>query len=367
VTDLDVILVGPYPPPFGGISAHIARVAEAIQADGMTVGVLNHFRRGEDHPLILGDLRRNPLRYWHALRQVEARVVHYHHARWSTLMATALALRVSSAAKIATVHGHELEPFLDSRIPGIARMTRWALGTFDLLIGVSVEVAQVLQTVVDRPLTVIPAYIPALDDQATLSPRAESFMRDGVCLLAASYRLTVDRRGRTTYGLETAIESFEAVACARPELRLAIFLAQPPRSRREADRLRGLVERVRDERIRSRIAVFYDEPLTPALRLAALYLRPTLTDGDAVSIREAIAAGVHVLASDVVGRPDGVTSLPLDSSRWAAAIDCALQAHRPAPAGRDGGDPRPQMIAIYDRLIQARPKRCHNMVRSATC
>jgi glycogen(starch) synthase len=351
--DLDVLLVGPYPPPFGGISSHVARVADAIQRHGMTVRVLNHFCTRTDDSLIVGDLRRNPLRYWRALRGAEARVVHYHHARWSTLVATALALRGSSCSTVATVHGRELEPCLRSRIPGVARSTRQALQAFDVLIAVSVEVEQALQTIVEEPISVIPAYIPVDDDQAALSARTEAFLRDGVNLVVAPYRLNVDGSGRTIYGLEIAIQSFESVALSRPELRLAIFLAQAPTSRRESDRLRSLIEHVDDERIRSRIGVFYGEALIPALHMCALYLRPTLTDGDAVSIREAIAAGVPVLASDVVVRPRGVRTLPLEVSRWTTAIEETLVRWERIPSPSAAGDPLAELMGIYDRLRSA--------------
>jgi glycosyltransferase involved in cell wall biosynthesis len=43
----------------------------------------------------------------------------------------------------------------------------------------------------------------------------------------------------------------------------------------------------------------------PALLNCDVFLRPTLTDGDSVSVREAIFLGVPVLASDCVERPPG--------------------------------------------------------------
>jgi glycosyltransferase involved in cell wall biosynthesis len=349
--DLDVVLVGPYPPPFGGISAHIARLSEAIRAEGMTVGVLNHFRGADNSAPIVGELRRSPLRYWRALRRADARIVHYHHARWSTLLATALALRRSSSSTVATFHGLGLEPYLRSRVPGVSRLTRRALRTFDVLIAVSVEAERILQAALECPISVLPAYIPPREDYLTLSAEAEAFLRRGANLVVAAYRLTVDRSGRTIYGLETAIDSFAAIAAIRPDVQLAMFLAQAPRSRRESDRLGKLIARVNDASVRGRIGVFCGEPLAPALRMAALYLRPTLADGDAVSIREALAAGVPVLASDVVVRPEGVRSLPLELSCWTSATEEALagrhQKHPPAVA-----DSLAELMEIYDRLLR---------------
>jgi hypothetical protein len=44
----------------------------------------------------------------------------------------------------------------------------------------------------------------------------------------------------------------------------------------------------------------------PILQHATAYLRPTATDGNSVAVLEALAAGVPVIASDVVPRPRGV-------------------------------------------------------------
>jgi glycosyltransferase involved in cell wall biosynthesis len=348
MTDLDVLLVGPYPPPYGGVSAHVEGLARALRARGVRVRVINHFSGQSRDPLLAGDLRRNPLRYWRALRIVDARVVHYHHSRWSTLMATAFALRNCAGSTVATVHGRSLEPYLRSPVPGIAQLTRMALRGFDVLIAVSVEIERSLGTV-GPPIEVIPAYIP-VDDRSELSRETESFLRGGTNLVVAAYRLTVDGTGHTIYGLETAIESFARVAADRPDVRLAIFLATPPRSRRESDRLHSLLENVDDEDVRRRIRVVLSEPLIPAFAFAELYLRPTLTDGDAISVREAIAAGVPVLASDVVVRPAGVRTLALEVSDWSEAISQSLTRRNRVSTRVVTDDPVAELMNIYDRL-----------------
>jgi glycogen synthase len=348
MADLDVLLVGPYPPPFGGISAHVERVARTILEHGLSVRVVNHFGGGRGDPLVADVLRRNPWRYWRVLRIADARIVHYHHSRFSTLLAASLALRRSSAATVATVHGRELEPFLGSRIPGVARLTRRALRGFDVLIAVSVEVERSLQSI-GPPVEVIPAYLPVRDQDARLSPGADAFLRGGTNLLMAVYRMSVDARGRTTYGLETAIAAFAALSPGRPDLRLAIFLASAPGRRRDTERLRQLIDGVRDDDVRRRVGVFYGEPLAAALPLAAVYLRPTLTDGDAVSIREAIAAGVPVVASDVVRRPPGVLTVGPETLAWRDAILQALGRER-APVDPAKEDPADALIGIYGRL-----------------
>ena len=45
--------------------------------------------------------------------------------------------------------------------------------------------------------------------------------------------------------------------------------------------------------------------LWPVLKKSALFIRPTKTDGDALSLREALYYQVPTVASDVVYRPEG--------------------------------------------------------------
>ncbi|HUA49257.1 MAG TPA: glycosyltransferase [Solirubrobacteraceae bacterium] len=351
MADLDVLLVGPYPPPYGGISAHVQRLARSIQAAGLSAGVLNHFQGQAADRMVIGELHRNAWRYWWAVRQARARarVVHYHHSRWSTLLATALAVRRGGNGTVATIHGRELDPFLRTRVPGVAPVTRAALRSFDVLVAVSVEIESSLRDV-GRPVKVIPAYLPAHDEQVRASPRAAAFLRRGINLVVAAYRLTTDDRGRTIYGLETALGAFASAAPVRPELQLAVFLANEPSSHHERELLHNLIAAVHDEHIRSRIAVFCGEPLTPAFALTAVYLRPTLTDGDAVSIREAIAAGVPVVASDVVRRPREVVTVGADVSEWCGAILEALERPPSNLPAAGVADPTSELMDIYAAL-----------------
>src|SRR5207253_2720384 len=86
VRDLDVIVVGPVAPPLGGIAAHVERLTDVLEREGLRVAVVDHFGNRK-HARVIATLRRNPLRYWWHMRRLRARVVHYHYARWSTLVA----------------------------------------------------------------------------------------------------------------------------------------------------------------------------------------------------------------------------------------------------------------------------------------
>ena len=51
-------------------------------------------------------------------------------------------------------------------------------------------------------------------------------------------------------------------------------------------------------------------PVAALYQKCSLFVRPTVTDGDSVSVRECLQLEVPVLASDCVQRPEGVTIFP---------------------------------------------------------
>ena len=147
----DVLIVGPYPPPHGGVSAHVERLSAALADRGLRVAVLDHFAGRGPNPPVVGALHRNPVRYWLALHTRTAPVVHYHHARLSTLVATALTRsRHGRSAYVVTVHGRGIERQLTRRIAG--GLARWALRRFDEVIAVSAEIGRSLELNVGRPV-----------------------------------------------------------------------------------------------------------------------------------------------------------------------------------------------------------------------
>ena len=353
----DVLLVGPYPPPFGGVAAHVERLAAAIQREGMTVGVLNHGRSVRPGHLILGDLHRNPIRYWRALRRHSGSVVHYHHSRWVTLLATALALsRVKDGFSVITVHGQGLLRTLDSAHPVLRQLTGRAISSFDEVVVVSPEIAQALKNALPhRTIHVIPAYLPAElgNGWGTVSQDLHSFLKRGrPTLLVSAYRAVADNSGSTVYGLEFALEVFLAISTDHANAQLAMLIACHPHSRAERERIAWLSGRIAAAGVADRIRVCVGEPLPPAFAHDCVYLRPTTTDGDAISIREALAAGRAVIASDVVARPPGVKTLPLATDAWRAAVLQAID----KPHGRVQGQANVYLEALLGLYRIPRPR-----------
>ncbi len=323
VPDLDAVLVGPVPPPRGGVSSHVERLALLLEDEGFRVGILNHRSQAGD-PRIIASLHRNPARYWLQLRRVQAPVIHYHHSRLDTLLATALARRNSRSTWIVTFHSDVIERSLTSKVPGVALLSRSLIKRFDRIIAVSEALGDLVRAQTGRLVTVIPAYLPLpkrADDKRHVGPITPT------AIVAASR--VASRASEDRYGLDVASAVFAAASTEVPDLRFEMFLSQAPSGAGARGYIEHVLEPLRDAGLVERFKVNIGSELSPALRRGAVYLRTTRTDGDAVSIREALDAGVPVLASDVVKRPAGTIELPLDDiSAWVRALSHAVDRSR---------------------------------------
>jgi glycosyltransferase involved in cell wall biosynthesis len=164
------------------------------------------------------------------------------------------------------------------------------------------------------------------------------------------------------YGLDVAISAFSAIAPDHPSLRMALFVGRRPRTRGEEAYLRSLEERIVATGLSDRFLMRAEVPLLPAFRHDVIYVRPTRTEGDAVSVREALLMGVPVVASDVVGRPEG-TVLASDGEDLADVLRKLLADRATAAAAttaarivaeREADRLLEHLISIYQRALSER-------------
>jgi glycosyltransferase involved in cell wall biosynthesis len=312
---LDVLVLGPVPPPLGGIAVHVSRLVPHLQKAGLKVGVLNHFE-STDADFVLDALNRNPIKYFRMPRRIHARVVHYHHSHWAMLLAVALGRSRTGSRYVLTLHGNDVPDLLESRVPMLRRATRWAVNRFDAIIVVNPDIRTAIQGHVDSDrIEVLPAFLEAPSEEWQYDASVEDFLSSGRTLLVSAFRVQFLPDGRELYGLDVAVEAFKSLATTQwPDLRLALFIAERPSARKSTRYLRELARRLEEASLRDRTLIVFGLPLTAAFRHDVILVRPTRAEGDALSVREALHARVPVVASDVVGRPAGTSTFASDDT-----------------------------------------------------
>ncbi len=345
-----IALIGNLPPPPGGVATHVAGLASALRERGAEVIVLD-----------LGSIRasgpgalpaRGPRRYARALATIAPRraLVHVHTSganwkSWAVAGVAALARVPGAPRPVLTLHSGLLPGYLS----GGAARRRLARGTcalFGRVFAVSEGIASALHGagVARELVAVLPAYLSGSPVVGTLPDGVPAFRASSRPLFCAAIA------PGPTYGEDLLVEAFSRVRRDRPRAGLVLF---GPGSGRESGRREDGVLRL--------------GPLPHSAALAVVeasdaFLRPTRQDGDAISVREALALARPVVASDSVPRPVECSLFcsgdSMDLAR--AMLEAAEVRTDPLKCRDPQPGPVDTLLATYQALEERRPIASHS-------
>jgi glycosyltransferase involved in cell wall biosynthesis len=322
-----VLLVGERPPPPGGVVTHVAELARALAARGVAVALCDPRRRDADgrdgRPRLIA-------------RLVEARVrgdlVHVHtngHNRGSWRVAQLGSLGRPS---LLTLHSGMAPAYIDAH----ASLVRRVCAGYATVIAVSPPIAAALARARVERVVMTPAFSPS-GLAFRLAPPGLAQLRRAHPLLLASALAPAPE-----YGAQVLVDGFARVHGARPDAGLIVY---GPGTRATLGPI------VRSLGLARAVALYDTLPRERALAVVAacdLFVRATLADGDAISVREALALGRPVVASAVGERPEGALTFTAGSS---AALAEAIfhSVGKRAPALPPPTDCLPTIFELYRR------------------
>ncbi len=337
-----ILIVGDYPPPWGGLSTQIAALRHRLLGLGADVGVLDiGVHRRDSRPGCRPV--KHPLDFVRAVLHAAGRgaIIHVHtngHNPKSWMAAALCTLAGLRCGRRSVVSlGSGLMPaFLRGARAPMRAIVRTTLATAGALI-VRNEVmrATLIEAGADpRLVKVLPGFYGVTPDEIGRLPFAAArFRRTHRPLIGM-----VSSPG-AEYGLALMVD---AAARLRPRFpSLGLILVGP--------------DRMDDGRPRWIHAVgeLPRPSLLAVMRSLDVFVRPTYFDGDASSVREALSLGVRCVASDTDFRPDGARLFPKgDADALAETIASALD----APALQTSSSSLEDLLAIYDALPLARPR-----------
>lgn len=306
-----VALIGPYPPPYGGVSVHVERLHRRLTALGIGCRVYCQptLRAG------VGDGRVSPTArfswyVWvlqHGWR-CDADIVHFYEGwRWAP---AALLMLLRGRRIVMAFHNQRVTGEMWQRASWLARWASrrlvrhpraWWVGATPAVKGQLVEMG-----VGPARITVAPAYLPP--GPASPASSLPAAIRDFIgahspVLTTYAWQLSRDERGVDVYGFDQCIELVRSLRGEFPRIGLVLRSSKVT----AAAYLDDLKARVAAYGIGDHV-LFTTEPLDAAHLLwqaSDVFLRTTNTDGDAVAVREALALRVPVVASDASVRPAG--------------------------------------------------------------
>ncbi len=295
-----LLFVGPAPQGIGGISIHIRRLADMMRSDYM----LDYVDEGHTRYQGMYNLRSGNL-FIYLAKVFKANIIHIHSGLWF-LRAWHIIICKILMRKIVVVTIHRdpnIEPFI--------ALTKWLLKQCNYAILVNKEGYETMKCNGKCKYLLQPAFLPPnMDDEAPLPEGIITWIDnirkiDGSYLMCSNAWNLVMNNGQDLYGVDMCIQAMERLKENKEAQYYLVFVVASNTEQKE--RMANYKKQIIDNGLEDRILI-WEQPVSfvRLLKLCDLVLRTTNTDGDAVSIREALYFEVPVLASDVVKRPEGV-------------------------------------------------------------
>jgi glycosyltransferase involved in cell wall biosynthesis len=302
----NIAIIGIYPPPYGGVSVSLQRLVPYLDEKNIDYVIYNTGRSKPDIPFI-ENVGWSPLWVLKMLFFSRHNVIQLSTSRWWARLYGAL-LHICTGAKIIIyARGYSLTRSYEQGGKIKRYLIRKTLENVHTIISTNYELAERIQKFgFDRNrIKVVYPFIPpsingGLDN---VPPIVKGFAGTKSHIIAANGGYVyID--GRDVYGLRVMVSLMKRLVQLYPDIGLIVYL------RRGADKDEGKFYDLKQEVYNSGLKyniLFHtsDHEFYPLLNMSDLFLRPTSTDGDANSIREAFYFGVPVIASDVVPRPEG--------------------------------------------------------------
>jgi len=306
-------LIGPYPPPLGGVSVYAYRLRRKLEAEGVRVRAIDPFK--------LNRLARMSRLACIAFNPTPS-VFHLNALDLTTMIA--LSMRPFGGRIIYQDHSGR----------GVAALSGWKRAVLKLFLRRVDEVILVgghLRRFYDDAGILLPektrvehAFLPPpLDEEAAILAGYDeptmSFVETRRPLVVANAFRIAFHQGADLYGMDMCIDLAERLRETYPDVGLLFALAEIG----DHDYFARLEERIESlDMARSFHFMTGQKELWPLFRKADLMVRPTLQDGYGVSVAEAIYFGCPAIASNTGDRPEG--AILFETGNFADFLDKAV-------------------------------------------
>lgn len=299
-----IVQVGPYPPPYGGISIYIKRMKEYLDSVNIKNQVWNTGRSEKQvKNVIYVNLKTLPARYFF---KNNIDLIHYNICGTKSKYYIGMfnKLLFNKRKKIISLHGDSREMFAAGNT-----LLAAALNSFEAVICVREGDREILlENGVTAGIYEIPAFIPPGREPGNhlLPEYLNSFLKNHRFIISANGSSLIFRNGEDLYGTDMLVMLAARLLKLYPNKGIGfVFGLSDIGDIPYYEKLKRIIA---DNRIEKDF-IFVNEKIEfhPIISKSSLFIRPTNTDGYSISLAEAIHYKVPSIASDSVKRPKDVT------------------------------------------------------------
>jgi len=301
-------IIGPMSPPIGGISVHLDRLLPHLDRANVDYYVYNTAGPTE----VPGRVRSVAAhRKWWFLRYVlfgREKVIYMPTNNLLAWILSWFLSKIRGKKVVINLQGETLRWTWESKGTLGRKMIAAGFGATTKVIACNTHIYEFLKNIGDftKKTIVAPGYIPPIhraEDDAAVPQEVKDFCATHSPVILATGASVLRENGTDLYGVDMTIELVDRLRKIYPNIGVMWFMLNVLHSVPEHEKkMREEVERrqLGDHfKFCSPVQTFY-----PVYKYADIFVRPTLSDGDALSVREALSAGVPTVASDAAPRPD---------------------------------------------------------------
>jgi glycosyltransferase involved in cell wall biosynthesis len=347
-------IIASYPPPNGGVSVHVRRLLPLLESSGLSYRVYNAVTESDDPPRVIS-VRRSR-RLWMLRYALFGRepVVYVFSDRLSVWVITGFMAALRGKRVIVRLRNSVLPDLLDDSQRARRALASWAMRRMTAIVAVSESLASAAIRAGVEPRRVVhfPGFLPPDDevlDRQSVTRDVWDFIESHDPVIAANGRVAW-YRGQRLYGLDSLLDLTVRLKPRYPRVGVVVcFWDYESKDEESVSRLR---ERARSEGVSENI-LFNTQvgAFVPVLESSTVFVRPTVTDGDANSVREALYLGVPAVASDVVERPPGTVLFKTrDTDDLVGKVEEVLAGERATTAEAERASAQKRGAAYLDFL-----------------
>lgn len=293
----NILIAGPILPPAGGISIHIYRLEQLLK-DEFVFSFIDEASIAKKNVFNIRSL--NLFRYFKLVTQSDLFFIHSGNKYFKKLhILTGKLLRKKI---IITLHGYGNE-----RAPFFRKLDSFFFNFSDKIILVNNQIAPKLNLKPGK-CEVKHAFLPpAMENEKPLpnyiSDKIAKARKENKTIICGNASRLNTFNNQDLYGLDMCLELSKSLH-ENQQLHLFVFVVTSLDEGR--DKFEAAEKYIGDNNMQDYFMLLNQEiSFVNLIAASDIVVRPTNTDGDALTIREGLFLGKAVIASDVVMRPEG--------------------------------------------------------------
>jgi len=349
---IKIALLGSYPPPYGGVSVHIKRLHQFLtNKENIESYVYNFSSTISGNNII----NMKEVYNWLKILFLKQDIYHCHitSMHWVWLTIFYVYSKINRARFIITYHSLRFTKKDFALLPRI--ILKQIFNDTKYIVVSNNIIKNTLKSLGAncKNIKVIPAFIPDTSNLNPLPNIITEFIQNHSPVLSSYAYSIINIQKKDLYGVKMIIEACYELVEKYPNIGFVVCITHS--NKNDINAINTLIKY---KGISDNILVYNKaiEGLHALWGRSDIYLRPTLSDGDSVALRESIYLKTPSIASDCVKRPPNVILFKNDNvESFIEAIVCVLNNYswykNSLNDNKDMGSAE-KINSIYQKIIQ---------------